>query len=608
MDKKLTRALFRNVMEMSNVINANAFVILEYSSGERVWAGTGSFRDEFLDEGRLMNGDDQELSIDFVVDSAAEEDDDDNDNDNVPSGADGPDDSNQKDADAVSFKEKAKRKRKRKDPTTNNGTSAENEKVLPEKRPMNGDGGDDDDDDIIVLSPPKPKKTKTPPADPPIKEKSLQPKQPQKKETVASAPPVKTTPIKKASSIIFGDLQPADYHDVFRKMRFHPTKKWMGKDLMFWMHRMAFVREAALKRNREWHDAHPPLLTPEWHILSHVRHRLGINQPLLKTTEFGFWVSLRPRRVCPKCLCIGGSSAKRADGDWSVMKRHWESSCAHDCCGVRRCRFCAHAHGQDVKCGCTCWIDCLKIMKIIPGRVPFLPKYNPNGKSVGERGASPAKSIASTEVSDTDVLTEKEADVLTDKESDMETDRQAELSSANEATDDESSVWKWNGRDLNENLQIVSEVIIREAKPDHEPLHDLSAHLTLWMENAAAGRYTNFFSHVLVNGFCEGCCCFLEVQPEEESKGPVTNVHTIAECRRRCCGLFLCKLCLHKHELDDECDCDCVNSAIRALGLDLPDPEKVHESTKAKWEKIEFGRSFKKEVLEKQRQEEFDDW
>ena len=47
----------------------------------------------------------------------------------------------------------------------------------------------------------------------------------------------------------------------------------------------------------------------------------------------------------------------------------------------------------------------------------------------------------------------------------METDEQAELSSANEAADDESAVWKWNGRDLNENLQIVSDVIIREAKP-----------------------------------------------------------------------------------------------------------------------------------------------
>ena len=50
----------------------------------------------------------------------------------------------------------------------------------------------------------------------------------------------------------------------------------------------------------------------------------------------------------------------------------------------------------------------------------------------------------------------------------METDEQAELSSANEAADDESAVWKWNGRDLNENLQIVSDVIIREAKPGGE--------------------------------------------------------------------------------------------------------------------------------------------
>ena len=47
--------------------------------------------------------------------------------------------------------------------------------------------------------------------------------------------------------------------------------------------------------------------------------------------------------------------------------------------------------------------------------------------------------------------------------------------------------------------------------PDHEPLHDLSAHLTLWMENAAAGRYTSFFSHILVNRFCEVSICYFDL-------------------------------------------------------------------------------------------------
>ena len=85
-------------------------------------------------------------------------------------------------------------------------------------------------------------------------------------------------------------------------------------------------------------------------------------------------------------------------------------------------------------------------------------------------------------------------------------------------------------------------------------------------------------------------------------------MHTISECQKRCCGQFLCKLCLHKHGVDEDCDCDCVNSATQALGLEVQDAEKVQESTLAKWEKMAFGRSFKREILEKQRQSEFDDW
>ena len=48
MKLKLTRAVFRNVMEMADVMKANAFVVLELPTGERLWTGSGSLRDEFL--------------------------------------------------------------------------------------------------------------------------------------------------------------------------------------------------------------------------------------------------------------------------------------------------------------------------------------------------------------------------------------------------------------------------------------------------------------------------------------------------------------------------------------------------------------------------------
>ena len=220
-----------------------------------------------------MNGDDKELSVDFVLDSAGEEDDDDD--DDVPAGdaANGPDEADDDVDDPSSEKVGSKRSRvyeNRPDPGTISA-AAEKEKVLPEQQPMNGDGGgvaDNDDDDIIVLSPPKPKKPKT--LEPPQKEKTPkpqpkpQPKQPQKKNgsVVAS---------KNVPAVIAGGLEPADYQVLFNKMRFYPTTRWMGKDLLFWISRMAFVRECAVKQNQEWHDAHPPLLTPEWHIFSHVR-------------------------------------------------------------------------------------------------------------------------------------------------------------------------------------------------------------------------------------------------------------------------------------------------------------------------------------------------
>jgi len=269
------------------------------------------------------------------------------------------------------------------------------------------------------------------------------------------------------------------------------------------------------------------------------------------------------------------------EGEWETVPRHGEPLCDAECCGTRRCRFCAHAHQEGTPCVCTCWTDCLKFMKIIPGRLSF----KPNEKKA--------------------VVSSSKADFV-EADEPMDDDRTA---SSNGSGGDDAPLWKWNERDLNENLQIVSEIIIREAKPDHEPLHDLSAHLTLWMENAAAGRYTSFFSHILVNRFCEGCCCFLETPAsKEESAVANANVHTISECQKRCCGQFLCKLCLHKHGVDDDCDCDCVNSAIQALGLEVQDAEKVQESTLAKWEKMAFGRSFKREILEKRRQSEYDNW
>ena len=84
------------------------------------------------------------------------------------------------------------------------------------------------------------------------------------------------------------------------------------------------------------------------------------------------------------------------------------------------------------------------------------------------------------------------------------------------------------------------------------------------------------------------------------------NKHLMAECLEKCCGEFLCKLCLHKHPVDSDCDCQCVVTALDALGLLDDDAEKVQESTRKRWEKIHKGKTSK--MIEKKVLDEINDW
>ena len=84
------------------------------------------------------------------------------------------------------------------------------------------------------------------------------------------------------------------------------------------------------------------------------------------------------------------------------------------------------------------------------------------------------------------------------------------------------------------------------------------------------------------------------------------NKHLMAECAEKCCGEFLCKICLHKHPVDGNCDCQCVVTALEALGLLEDDAEKVQESTKKRWEKIHKGKSA--QMIQKKVLAEISDW
>ena len=42
--------LFREVLEKCGTMSANAFIAVELSSGERLWAANGPFKEEFLNQ------------------------------------------------------------------------------------------------------------------------------------------------------------------------------------------------------------------------------------------------------------------------------------------------------------------------------------------------------------------------------------------------------------------------------------------------------------------------------------------------------------------------------------------------------------------------------
>lgn len=63
MDDKIATATFQTVFNLAEVIDARAFVMLEYPSGERVWAGNGLLKKEFVDSGRILNCDDKEIPV-----------------------------------------------------------------------------------------------------------------------------------------------------------------------------------------------------------------------------------------------------------------------------------------------------------------------------------------------------------------------------------------------------------------------------------------------------------------------------------------------------------------------------------------------------------------
>jgi len=576
MKLKLTRAVFRNVMEMADVMKANAFVVLELPTGERLWTGSGSLRDEFLNRGRILNYDEKELDPNANIVDAETDDEEDIDGEV----AKGPVDDSKEATPRRESTEKSTAKV--------NGVAEKKRKV----------------DEVNGESPKKRKSLKAGDGDSPSE------RQAQKEK--------------------LNEDQNRESADLFTMMKVRSNLTWFGKDLLHWEKVVADIRQRAVSRHAEWHNAHPVIANPDWHLISHIRYKSSSAELVTqRTTAFGFWANLKSRRVCTNCLCIGGSYCKTNEGKWVMSPKHTENVCKKLCCGQKRCRFCAHAHEHGTPCECPCWTDSLKVLKIIPGRLSKssrVPKEKVKEKEAdADAEPEPEPPAAVVEVvevedkgessQDEPIVEEPTAEETTADESAFDDSMRADEDPApqtNGGTHDDddddddghASVWRWNEKDLAENLQIVSEIIIREAQEDHQPLHDLSAHLALWMENAAAGRYSNFYSHILVNSFCQGCCCFLETS---ENK---SNTHTIAECQDRCCGQFLCKFCLHKHDLDDICDCDCVNIAIRALGLEMHDAKKVQESTLAKWEKMEKGKAmtFKREVIEQQRNDEISDW
>jgi len=649
MEQKLTKAICRNVFEMCGVIKAKAIVIIELDGGERLWAADGPLRDEFLNEGRVLNADDTEIELGL------------SDQKGDYSRSDWPLDEDLDAADDdVGLDE---------GPVVQNGSHSSARAVnIPPSHPVvavagqkrKTDGKAGKEAQSAQENAKKPRKDDEPP--------------PEKKSASSSIAP----------TIAKGLLM--------KSAGLKAQMLWHGKNAIQWVKIAREARQNAIAANQKWHDDHPAILDPDWHILMYLRYRLLGKRfdQAVKTSTLGFWLNLKSRLICEGCLCFGAIVSIDQETAFAKRKPHRKSECQKECCGVVRCRVCGHAHSSETSCVCSCWVDSLKAALIIPAKDDSLAKASKlalanksevrKGKtslpapltapaadasakptsapkissaSVAKEAAGksdgpvvfrvpPASSSnadsASATLSATPAATSAAAKSAAQSEPKPATAKFAAQSEPKPATAKSAAqsepkpatakpsvkaapkivkteMIEWRENELETTLHLVSDIIVREAKKDHQPLHDLSAHLSIWLDNAAAGRYSSFFSHILVNGFCQGCCCYVDEpvgsDDENDDEDVViveksVNKHLMAECSDRCCGEFLCKICLHRHPIDGDCDCQCVVTALEALGLLEDDAEKVQESTKNRWQSIHKTKNAR--IIQKKVLDEISDW
>jgi len=626
MERKLTRALCRNVFEMCGVIKAKAIVIIELDKGERLWAANGSFRDEFLDKGRILNADDTEIDLSDAglaqvnlqnengeYDGDETEEEPMNEGHVVVNGS------------AIS------------DEVAGSVSSSNN--VVPLK-PLSGAGNASVPTNSTVKTTVIGQKRKTEKALPPATEDAKKIRNDKPSKPSSTLMKQYSTPLEHESP---GVLKRPNDQWIGVKLRENQLKfagltqgmLWHGKNAIQWLKVAKTASSLAINDEKysQWHLDHPVLCDAEWHILMYLRFRLHRPNDIqeIKTSTKKFWIKLKNRSICERCLCFVGVAT--IDKEKGLTKHPFHA--ANFCENPKRCRVCAHAHDDGTPCVCPCWVNSLKAAEIIHWNDTFAAQYfqlpmaedkkSDDGKAETPQVEAQAASDSLTSAPSTipasgnaflsPSLMDEE---VIEKELEDDLPRyQTVKSKAPKIVKAEMIEWREN--DLATTLHLVHDIIVREAKKGHRPLHDLSAHLTLWLDNAAAGRYSSFFSHVLVNGFCQGCCCFMDEpsgsDDEEDGDDDVVivevpktqcNKHLMAECAEKCCGEFLCKICLHKHPVNGNCDCQCVVTALEALGLLEDDAEKVQESTKKRWEKIHKGKSA--QMIQKKVLAEISDW
>jgi len=227
----------------------------------------------------------------------------------------------------------------------------------------------------------------------------------------------------------------------------------------------------------------------------------------------------------------------KADFKGGNLANHHPKMCSKVCCGIHKCRKCLHAHDKTTPCVCTCWSDVVTALNI---------------------GPEPSSSL-------------EEAEGKT-----------------------------WKGKALKDYLLIADDIVEEELKAtpqeDHQPLSDLHGHLRIWINNAAQGRYFNFWTHILRNKLCIGCCD-MEGEAGGDSLVHLHQRHAIADCVEKCCGKFLCKLCLHKHAHDTKCTCECMIKVVKTIKLELPDV-KVQTETKNRYLNLQKAKEERKEKQE----------